>query len=150
MFGGWQVSAIFAAQTGSAFTITQSSALPASRPDYLGGAVVLPDYRTTLKYLNKADFVGVPIINASGATSRPGNVGAGEIRGPGLWNIDFSLAKNFKLTERAQLQIRTDMFDVLNHTNYSGLITEFTNPRFGLLTSTLGARTIQLNARLSW
>ena len=150
VLGGWQVSAIFTAQTGSAFTITQSSALPASRPDYLGGAAVLSNYRTTLRYLNPADFARVPIIAASGATSRPGNIGNGAIRGPGLWNIDFSLAKNFKLTERAQLQIRTDMFDALNHTNYTGLITEITNPRFGLLTNTLGARTIQLNARLSW
>jgi hypothetical protein len=150
VLGGWQVSAIFTAQTGSAFTLTQSSALPASRPDYLGGAAVLPNYRNTLRYLNPAVFARVPIVAASGATARPGNVGNGEIRGPGLWNIDFSLAKNFRLTERAQLQIRTDMFDALNHTNYSGLITEITNPRFGLLTSTLGARTIQLNARLSW
>jgi hypothetical protein len=150
VLGGWQVSAIFTAQTGSAFTLTQSSALPASRPDYLGGAAVLPDYRSTLRYLNPADFARVPIIAASGATARPGNIGAGAIRGPGLWNIDFSLAKNFKLTERAQLQIRTDMFDALNHTNYSGLIVEITNPRFGLLTNTLGARTVQLNARLSW
>jgi hypothetical protein len=149
-FGGWQVSAIFTAQTGNAFTLTQSSSLPASRPDYIGGSPVLSDYRTTLRYLNVAAFARVPIIAASGGTARPGNIGNGAIRGPGLWNIDFSLAKNFRLTERAQLQIRTDMFDALNHTNYSGLITAITNPRFGLLTNTLGARTIQLNARLSW
>ena len=150
VLGGWQVSAIITAQTGNAFTLTQSSALPASRPDYIGGAAVLSNYRTTLQYLNKADFARVPIIAASGATARPGNIGNGAIRGPGLWNIDFSLAKNFKLTERAQLQVRTDMFDALNHTNLTGLITEITNPRFGQLTNTLGARTIQLNARLSW
>jgi len=148
--GGWQVSAIFTAQTGSAFTLSQSSSLPASRPDYIGGSPILSNYRTTLQYLNVAAFARVPIIAASGGTARPGNIGNGAIRGPGLWNIDFSLAKNFKLTERAQLQIRTDMFDALNHTNYSGLITAITNPRFGQLTSTLGARTIQLNARLSW
>ncbi|MEO8051575.1 MAG: TonB-dependent receptor [Acidobacteriota bacterium] len=150
VFGGWQVAGIFTAQTGNAFTLTQSSSLPASRPDYLGGAAVLSDYRNTLQYLNVAAFARVPIIAASGGTARPGNIGNGAIRGPGMWNIDFSLAKNFKLTERAQLQIRTDMFDALNHTNYNGLITAITNARFGQLTSTLGARTIQLNARISW
>ena len=148
--GGWQVSGIFTAQTGNAFTLTQSSSLPASRPDYLGGTAVLSNYRSTLQYLNTADFARVQIISASGGTARPGNIGNGAIRGPGLWNVDFSLAKNFKLNERAQLQVRTDMFDALNHTNYSGLITAITDPRFGRLTTTLGARTIQLNARLSW
>jgi hypothetical protein len=148
--GGWQLSTIFSAQTGSAYTVTQSSSLPASRPDYIGGSAILPDYRTTLQYLNPADFARVPIIAASGGTARPGNIGNGAIRGPGQWNIDFSLAKNFKLVERAQLQVRTDMFDALNHTNLSGLVTEITNARFGQLTSTGGARTIQLNARLSW
>ncbi|HVW86347.1 MAG TPA: carboxypeptidase regulatory-like domain-containing protein [Bryobacteraceae bacterium] len=148
--GGWQLSGIVAAQTGSAFTVTQSSSLPSSRPDYIGGDAVLTDYRTTLRYLNTADFARVPVIAASGATVRPGNIGNGAIRGPGLWNVDFSLAKNFKITEGIQFQIRSDMFNALNHTNLTGLVTEITNPRFGQLTSTNGARTIQLNARLSW
>jgi hypothetical protein len=42
------------------------------------------------------------------------------------------------------------MFDALNHTVLSGLVTENTNAHFGQLTSTNGARTMQLNARLSW
>jgi hypothetical protein len=44
------------------------------------------------------------------------------------------------------------MFDALNHTVLSGLVTENTNANahFGQLTSTNGARTMQLNARLSW
>ncbi|HXJ38691.1 MAG TPA: carboxypeptidase regulatory-like domain-containing protein [Bryobacteraceae bacterium] len=150
VLGGWQVSGIFSAQTGGAFTLTQSSALPASRPDYIGGQTILPDYRTTLKYLNTASFARVPVITASGATSRPGNIGNGAIRGPGQWNVDMSLSKNFSLRERAQFQIRTDMFNALNHTNLSGLVTEITNARFGQLTGTNGARTVQLNARLSW
>jgi hypothetical protein len=150
VLGGWQLATIFSAQTGSAYTVTQSSSLPASRADYIGGPAVLPNYRATLQYLNPADFARVPLITASGATSRPGNIGNGALRGPGQWNMDFSLAKNFRLTERAQLQIRTDMFNVLNHTNLSGLVTEITNARFGQLTSTGGARTVQLNGRLSW
>jgi hypothetical protein len=150
VLGGWTVSTIFSAQTGSAFTVTQSSSLPASRADYIGGDAILSDYRTTHQYLNVADFVRVPIIAASGATARPGNIGNGALRGPGQWNIDISLAKNFKLTEHMQLQIRTDSFDALNHTNLTGLVTEITNARFGQLTSTGGARTIQLNGRLSW
>lgn len=42
------------------------------------------------------------------------------------------------------------MFNTFNHTNLTGVVTEITNPRFGELTGTTGARVIQLNARLSF
>jgi hypothetical protein len=150
IFGDWQISGILSAQTGQAFTLTQSSALPTSRPDYIGGQSIFSNYGSTLQYLNPFAFATVPVGSASGGTLRPGNIGNGAIRGPGQWNLDFSFAKNFAIAEHIHLQIRTDMFDALNHTNLSGLITEITDPRFGRLTSTLGARTIQLNGRLSW
>jgi len=38
----------------------------------------------------------------------------------------------------------------MNHTVPSGLVAEITNPRFGQLTSTNGARLMQMNGRLTW
>lgn len=154
--GRWQASAIFKAQTGQAFTLTETSTLggagggSGSRPDYIGGPAILANYRATLKYLNPAAFAKVPINAASGATAWAGNIGTGAVRGPGMWNLDFSLGKNFKVAERANLLFRIDMFNALNHTNLSGLTVEITNPRFGQLTSTNGARLVQLNARMSF
>ena len=69
---------------------------------------------------------------------------------PIRWNLDFSLGKNFAITEKLRLQFRADMFNALNHTILSGLVAEITNPRFGRLTSTTGARLMQLNAHLNW
>jgi hypothetical protein len=37
--------------------------------------------------------------------------------GPGAWNFDMSVMKNFRLTERFQLQFRAEAFDVFNHHN---------------------------------
>ena len=85
---------------------------------------------------------------ASGASLRPGSAGNGEYRGPGQWRIDFSLGKNFAVTERTQLQIRFDSFNVTNHTNYVGLSSNINAANFGRLTSSRGARVIQLNAHL--
>ena len=146
--GGWQVSSIFTATSGPPLLITQSSSLQVSRPDYIGGSPVLPDSEATLQYLNKSAFALVPIGAASGATIRPGNVGNGAVRGPGLWNIDFSAGKNFVITERMRLQLRADSFNFFNHTNPSGISTSLNSPTFGRYTSTLGARVIQLNAHL--
>ena len=146
--GGWQVSSIFTATSGQPLLITQSSSLQVSRPDYIGGNPVLPDSKATLQYLNKAAFALVPIGSASGATIRPGNVGNGAVRGPGLWKIDFSVGKNFAITEQMRLQIRADSFNFFKHTNPSGISTSLNSPTFGRYTSTLGARVIQLNAHV--
>jgi hypothetical protein len=148
--GGWQISGILTAQTGLGFNVTQSSTTSNQRADYIGGQVVLPDYHKTLQYLNPAAFQRIPVASASGAPIRPGNAGPGEWRAPGLWNLNFSLAKNFTLHERVKLQIRTDMFNSLNHTNLSGLRTSVNDPLFGQLLSTLGARVMQFNSRLTF
>ena len=56
-----------------------------------------------------------------------GNNGQGTLRGPGFKNLDFSLFKNFALTERARLQFRSEFFNLTN------------TPNFGLPNSTLNA-----------
>ncbi len=148
--GGWQMSGVFSAATGEPLLITESSSAFASRPDYIGGEPTLGNARDTLQYLNKAAFARVPIGGASNSTLRPGNIGNGAVRGLGRWNMDFSLGKNLALTERFKIQIRGDMFNVFNHTNFAGVTTESASSNFGRFTSTAGARIIQLNARLSW
>jgi hypothetical protein len=148
--GGWQASGILTARSGGAVTVTQASGIADSRPDYIGGQTTFNDYKTTLLYLNPAAFARVPVSAASAETIRPGNVGNGAIRGPASWNLDFSIGKDFTITEKAHLKFRVDMFNALNHTIPSGLVAEITNPRFGQLTSTNGARLIQLNGRINF
>src|SRR5262249_44733163 len=80
----WQASTIFLRASGQPLLITQSSSLQVTRPDYVGRNATLPDSRETLQYLNRAAFALVPINPASGATIRPGNVGNGAVRSPGL------------------------------------------------------------------
>ncbi|MGH8248117.1 MAG: hypothetical protein ACREUU_16980, partial [Gammaproteobacteria bacterium] len=148
--GTWQLSCVFAALTGEPLLITQGSSIANSRPDYIGGQPVLGDYRRTLQYLNRPAFARVPIVTASGATVRAGNLGNGAVRLPGRWNLDFSLGKNFPIKEQLRFQLRADMFNSLNHTNFSAIVTNINSGTFGRFTRTTGARIIQLNARLSW
>jgi len=152
VLGGWQVSGILRAQTGAAFDITQlSPGGPTSRPDILDiKNMYLSDYRTTKQYLNVAAFAKVPVSPVSRVPIRPGNAGFMVGRGPGLWNVDFSLAKNFKIHEETKFEARVDMFNAPNHTNLGNPISSIDNPNFGKITTTRGARTIQLHGRLSF
>ena len=102
-----------------------------------------------LQYLNLAAFSLVP-VPSSGRTIRRGTAGATALRGPGIWNLDLSLGKNFKVTENTQFEFRTDMLNAFNHTQYSGIQTNSSGNGFGEVISTLPARAIQLQLRLSF
>ena len=47
-----------------------------------------------------------------------GNVGRNSFVGPGFEDVDLALIKNTKISERFNLQLRADAFDLLNHPNY--------------------------------
>ncbi len=146
---GWQISGIFKAQTGSPINVTQSTTHALTRPDYIGGNPYAPDPELTLQYLNRSVFAKLPIGKA-GAPLHYGNLGRNALRAPGWWNLDLGLAKNLYFTERYRLQIRCEMFNALNHTNFSGISTDLNSASFGRFTSTRGARVVQFNARLTF
>jgi hypothetical protein len=80
-----------------------------------------------------------------------GDVGRNSVYGPGLQTLDFAIARDFNLTERAKFQFRGEFFNALNHTNL-GTPDRFVNtPQFGTITeSTTRGREVQLSARLSF
>lgn len=151
LVGGWTLSEIFTANDGLPVNVTNgNSSYPADRPDSATGvAAILSNYQSTLHYLNPAAFTTIPIISASGAQERPGNLGRDAFFAPGMWNSDTSLAKSFSITEKVRLQLRGDFFNTFNHTNLTGLVTNLSSGSFGTLTSAT-ARTLQISARLSF
>ncbi len=150
LLNGWQISGIFTALSGLPANITNSrSSYPLSRPDDVGMSPYFTNFSNTLQYLDPTAFAIVPIVSASGASIRPGNLGRNAIRQPGLWNLDASLAKNVALTERVRFQLRADLFNSFNHTNLGGLVTDVSRSTFGRLT-TATSRSMQLGAKLSF
>ena len=140
--GGWQVSGMLTAMSGLPLLITEliltgyaAGLWALQRKSKIGS-------RDTLQYLNRAAFALVPTSPVSGASIRPGNIGNGAVRSPGLQNLDFSMAKNVAITERLKLQLRTDSFNFLHHTNFTGMSTSVNSPTFGRFTSTRGARLV--------
>jgi hypothetical protein len=120
-------------------------------------------------YLNPAAFTTAPLLYpfnpASPATTcdpvnNPnfcgtafGNLGRNIYRGPFQQNWDFSLIKNFKITERQSLRFATDFFNVWNHANFANpAVTDVENPgAFGKIVSTVGTpRLIQFSLRYAF
>jgi hypothetical protein len=124
-------------------------------------------------YLNPAAFTTAPLLyptecdpnqpdptifpNSNFCTTNFGNLGRNTFRGPGQKNFDFSLMKNFKITERQALRFSTDFFNIFNHPNFANPASTdvesigLTNSPFGKITSTVGTpRLIQFSLRYSF
>jgi hypothetical protein len=65
------------------------------------------------KGLNYNAFVDPP--NTGGATLSQGSLSRNALRGFGWNQLDFTLRRDFRLTERTHLQFRSDFFNLLNH-----------------------------------
>jgi hypothetical protein len=77
------------------------------------------------------------------------------LRGPGVANLDLSVAKTTAIAERVSLEIRADIFNLLNHAEFSNPDTNIAGGTFGQILNTgvpgdTRERIIQLGARLSF
>jgi len=154
--GGWQLSGILQARSGDALVITQPSGIGRSRPDVVSGAdFILGDWKdscsaTGCNYLDTTAYVRVPTFPTTNATVRPGNYIGGMARGPSALNFHTTFAKSFSVGGARRLQLRADVFSVLNRKNYNNPQQNINNVNFGRITGAGGARTFQLGGRLTF
>lgn len=90
-------------------------------------------------FANKAVFVSpcvAPVPPATLPTCHPGDLGRNAILGPGFLNTDFSVTKNTRITERFNVQFRSEMFDIFNHPNFGNPVLTTTSSSFGRIQAT--------------
>ena len=161
ILGGWSLSGNATARSGQPVNITISrpaSAVPGGynmtqRPDVVPGvSLIPPGGQTPSHWFNPAAFA-VPAPGTWGNAGR--NIG----RGPMLYQIDLSLAKEVPLREHARLEFRADAFNVVNRPEYGNPTSDVTVPaQFGIIQSTINTtpigtgtpRQIQFMARLAF
>jgi hypothetical protein len=163
---GWQLSLITSVHSGTPYSVYDAidradvgaggAASNAERPDLVPGANSNP---TGVRQTP----LGVFGFDPSAFQPQPlgvfGNLGRNTLVASGVREVDFSLSKNTKITERTNAQLRLDIFNLANHTNfgfpnaalYSGqdaLGNVRANPTAGQITSTATtSRQIQLSAK---
>ena len=82
---------------------------------------------------------GIPDSKVGSATVfHFGNLGRNSIIGPGFNNVDFSIIKKTKITERLTHEFRVEAFDLLNHPNFGqpGRTAQVGSTTFGIISST--------------
>ncbi|MEJ7606524.1 MAG: hypothetical protein WKF37_09700 [Bryobacteraceae bacterium] len=118
--GGWQVNAIMSRLSGTPFTVaTAGTSLNApgntQTADQVVAEVRIPGgHGRGESYFDPNAFAPV-------AEVRFGNTGRNILRGPGLFNLDASVFRNFRVSEQVTLQFRTEVFGATNTPQFSGL-----------------------------
>ncbi|HSM76260.1 MAG TPA: hypothetical protein VLT57_01475, partial [Bryobacteraceae bacterium] len=147
---GWQANLIASANSGTPFTVYDSanvslqasspplSAYFASRPDVIGNPNDGP--HTVSRWLSRAPFLRLNPLTQAGQI---GNAGRNIARGPDFANVDVSLMKNFRITERFTAQFRAESFNVANHPNFSVPVADLASPNFGRILTASPARLTQ-------
>jgi hypothetical protein len=139
ILGGWEVTGITSIQSGTPLTITAN-----------GGPLAAPGNTQTANQVASVQIlhginVGNPWFSTSsfaqpvGATF--GNTGRNILSGPGFFQIQLSLFKDIKITERFNAQIRAESFNVTNTPQFANPSTSLTSQTFGYITSTVGSGT---------
>lgn len=111
--GGWQTNWILSRYSGTPFTI-QSSDTSLNAPgntqtadQVLPTVDILGGHGSGQPYFNPNAFAPVTAV-------RFGNVGRNTVRGPGFFNLDTSVFRDFKATERFTVQFRAECFGTTN------------------------------------
>lgn len=156
--GGWQINGITTANSGTPHQIFQNFNIDngdagSNRPDEVGPVPLShsrPRGQQVAEFFNTSSFVTQTLANGSG-TYRFGNAGKNTMVGPGTYDWDFSLYKNFNIRERGQLQIRGEFFNLFNRAIFGQPNTTSDSFGFGALTNTyIDPREIQLAVRLTF
>lgn len=174
-FDNWQLSGItaFASGTPTGVGFSTVDALDitgggdGARIIVTGNPILDKDKRVNAQLSN--GLIGTPVWFNTSVFARPtpgnfGNAPKDVLRLPGTANFDLSLFKNIPLkSERRYLQFRWELYNLFNHTQWSGVNTgaQFsapdangvvtqTNPNFGLVNAAREPRLMQLSLRLTF
>jgi len=136
VFGGWQTSTIVQTRTGLPVNVALESGffgLP-MRPNVTSGqSALLSGVDFPNAKFNPAAFDINPAFDGEWGQAL-GDVGRNALRGPGFFQMDFSLMKDFPIREKMKLQFRADLFNIFNHPNFGppdgGLCTAVSGPPF--------------------
>jgi hypothetical protein len=153
LLGGWQLGSIFTVSSGFPLNISAGrdqtntgqggaydrvNVVPGQSIDFDSGA------QSTSQWFN----TGAVELQPYGTF---GNIGRNVATGPGIFSVDFSTMKRFRLAEGKDLQFRFEAFNFLNHPNFTDPNSSFSSNGFGTITDTrsgINMRELQFSLKL--
>jgi Carboxypeptidase regulatory-like domain len=170
--GGWQVNLIQKVTSGFPLFLVDTNnqsgvffdwnGTPLNRPDqvgdpYKGGQVAANPSCSAPAQVHNNQFWFNPCAFVPAPVGELGSISRAPLSGPRFVNTDFSLFKNFRLTEQFNLQFRSEFFNLFNHPQFgltgNGVFMQDINSpsTFGVVNETVNnPRVIQFALRLDF
>ena len=121
ILGGWEAGGILSLSSGTPFTVLvggdglgQNNTDAYTYPDKLS----TPGCSNPVNPQNASNYVKISCFAVPNPINQLGNSGRNSVTGPGLFNLDFSLFKNFPIREALKGQFRAEFFNILNRPNF--------------------------------
>ncbi|HTQ98163.1 MAG TPA: hypothetical protein VMH89_15230, partial [Candidatus Acidoferrum sp.] len=146
---GWSLATILTIQSGIPFSVlTNENAYIQARADYVPGCnpTVGGSVESKLNmYFNATCYTPATAIGDFGDTGR--NI----LLGPNQKNIDFSIIKFFPVTEKVNLEFRTEFFNAFNTVNFANPVNILESANVGqIVATTTGPRIIQFALKVNF
>ena len=154
--GGWQISGVTVAESGSPI-IGSGGTLSYNGPDVLGlggNTTNRPNIVSPVTYpkkqkawFNTSAFANPIAPWAGGGNNGFGDAGKDAVKAPGLFNWNLAIFKDFSIHEAFHLQLRAESFNTFNHTEFNQVDGGSNDGNFGQVTSTYDPREFQFGGK---
>ena len=142
VLGGWELGETFFYHTGFPFSIedgvSQSGIVANNQNAVPTEVLVLAQPVSAIPSNCGSSAITTPCFTAANFSATPAafinGLGRNALRGPGFFNTDMTLRKNFRITERIGFQLGANAFNVFNHPNFNA---PSANTAFGGLFGTI-------------
>ncbi len=145
----WTVASLVTMQSGVPVAITQATNFNAAfgfgvqRPNLAGDPTLPADQRTAAQWFNTAAFTIAPAFTIGSASRNP-------VRGPSYRNVDFTLMRRVPVGGERSLEVRAEVFNLLNTVNLGAPGATAGTAAFGTITSAFDPRVVQLALKFSF
>ena len=154
IIGNWNVSGVWTMYTGSWFSpstsggvsnaVASSGTVSATeRPDVVGSPNLPVSERTIDRWYDKTAF-------AIAQQYTFGNSGTSVLEGPGHFNVDLGVHRDFRFGEHARLTYRWEMFNAFNRANFTNPGSNISSSSAGVISGTRAARIMQMALKLTF
>jgi hypothetical protein len=139
----WTVTALVTMQSGIPVAVTQATNFNAfagfgvQRPNLVGNPTLPAGQRTPSHWFNTAAFAAAPQFTIGSASRNP-------VRGPSYRDVDFALMRRIPVGSSQAIEVRAEVFNLLNTPAFGAPAAVFRAANFGTITSAGDPRVIQL------
>ena len=113
------------------------------RPNLIGDPELPADERSTSRWFNTAAFATANQFQIGTASRNP-------VRGPSYRDVDLAVMRLIRLGGERAIELRAEVFNLLNTANFGAPVTTLGAANFGTITTALDPRVLQLSVKYTF